>query len=58
MPDQDIKTCETCDHYVKFNNEIYECNYPMSLYLTCVESDRLFYKAKDVTESILPTDAK
>lgn len=59
MANQENKTCETCVHYVKFNDNTYGCNYPMSIYLTCLESDnRHFYINKDVAKSILPSDTK
>lgn len=55
MSDKD-KICETCAHYIK-NNDKYECNYTMSIYLTCL-NNRYYYEKKNVTESILPSDTK
>lgn len=52
-----VRTCETCTHYVK-NRDKYECHYPMSIYLTCLNSNNIFYDKENVTKSILPSDTK
>ena len=55
MSDED-KICETCTHYIKNNNK-YECNYSMSIYLTCL-NNRYYYEKMNDTKPILPTNAK
>lgn len=52
-----VRTCETCTHYVKHYDN-YECHYPMSIYLTCLNSNKIFYDKENVTKSILPSDTK
>lgn len=55
MSDED-KICKTCAHYIK-NNLKYECNYSMSIYLTCL-NNRYYYEKKNDTKPILPANTK
>ena len=50
---EEIRACETCTHYVKYKDK-FECHYPMSIYLTCLNSNKIFYDKEYVTKSILP----